>query len=154
LSLAVISVALSPHPKIPFLADKVGGIRRTREPDLGVVGNGVFLVCAIVADSTQALRTADSIPPELPWRGACLGASTSSDCAMRDGGVVPAAQAGPPFVTSREAIGFPGIFWMAATDRLDRGLTPARFRRVDLPESAFDLSWIGSISILTTKKFV
>ena len=38
-SLAVIFVALSPHPKIPFLADKVGGDRNiafaVREPAFG-----------------------------------------------------------------------------------------------------------------------
>jgi hypothetical protein len=65
LSLAVISVALSPHPKIPFLADKS---RRGHEAfaaralNLGGVGKaGVFGACAIVADLTQAPQTADSI---------------------------------------------------------------------------------------------
>jgi hypothetical protein len=46
LSLAVILVAVSLHPKIPFLADKAqrltSGFCR-REPNLGGVGNGVFL---------------------------------------------------------------------------------------------------------------
>jgi hypothetical protein len=68
LSLAAISGALSPYPKIPFLADKAQRLTSgfvAREPDLGGVGNGgVFLACAIVAGSTQALRTADSIPLE------------------------------------------------------------------------------------------
>jgi hypothetical protein len=68
LSLAAISVALSPHPKIPFLADKSWRGHQAfaaRALNLGGVGNaGIFGACAIVADLTLALRTADSILPE------------------------------------------------------------------------------------------
>jgi hypothetical protein len=57
LSLAAISVALSPHPKISFLADKAQRLTPAfiaGEPDLGCVGNGpVFGACAIVEDLWQ-----------------------------------------------------------------------------------------------------
>ena len=51
LSLAAISVALSPHPKIPFLADKARRLTSgfvAREPDLGGVGDGGVLGRALV----------------------------------------------------------------------------------------------------------
>src|SRR5260370_14559955 len=57
----------TPHLKIAYLADRASGghaafvapeqTQRRRQ-------SGVFGLCAIVADSTQALRTADSIPLE------------------------------------------------------------------------------------------
>jgi hypothetical protein len=51
LSLAVIWAALSPHPKIPFLADKVGGGNDTRfavrEPDFGASFSSVELLLGI-----------------------------------------------------------------------------------------------------------
>jgi hypothetical protein len=67
LSLAVLLGPLSPHPKIPFLADKARSkyaAFAAQELNPGGADNvGAFGTCAIVPDSTQALRTADSIPP-------------------------------------------------------------------------------------------
>ena len=67
LSLAAILAALSPHPKIPFLADKAqrltsGSCRTEARPRRR--HQRCFWSVAIVADSTQVLRTADSILPE------------------------------------------------------------------------------------------
>jgi hypothetical protein len=67
LSLAPISAALSPHPKIPFPGGQ--GSARLRFGFIAAKARRrwqrrCFWACAIVADSTQALRTADSIPPE------------------------------------------------------------------------------------------
>ena len=63
--LAAIFGTLSPHPKIPFLADKAQRLApdfAAREFDLGgAINGGVF---AIVAESIQGLQTAGSIPRE------------------------------------------------------------------------------------------
>ena len=67
LSLAAISTALSPHPRIPFLADKARRLtsrfcRTEARPRRR--HQRCFWSVAIVADSTQVLRTAEYIPPE------------------------------------------------------------------------------------------
>jgi hypothetical protein len=68
LSLAPNFAALSLHPKIPFLAAEAqrlaSGLLSHGSQTSAALATAVFFrAYAIVADSSQALRTADSIPP-------------------------------------------------------------------------------------------